>query len=443
MKSSLRLVPTPFALATRRLLLAALVLPMAPLAHAASDADTAAVIQELRARLDVMEAQLKAEHAAAAPAPAKGNEIKLGDTKLTWGGYIKADAIYSRFSEGELAQSTSRDFYVPGTIPVSNGSGRSFEALDFHAKESRLFVKTETAIDGHKLGTHVEFDFIVNQSTTANEIVTNAYTPGLRRAFLTYDNWLIGQEWTTFMNLAALPETLDFVAFPSDGTVFVRQPQVRYSNGGFAVSVENPETSLLPGGGGAVAGTGDGKLPDLIARYSLKFDGGSEVSLAGLLRQLKVNNAAVGATPAVEDSTTGAGLSLAGKFALGKDDIKFMLNAGQGIGRYLALGTSADAVLASGKLDAIDLYSGYIAYKHAWSPQWRSTITASYFSADNDAAKTGTAVTKQVSSFSANLLYSPVAKLTFGGEFRHANREIESGFDGDLDRVQVSAKYSF
>ncbi|TMP26646.1 porin, partial [Pseudoalteromonas rubra] len=44
---------------------------------------------------------------------------------------------------------------------------------------------------------------------------------------------------------------------------------------------------------------------------------------------------------------------------------------------------------------------------------------------------------------SANLLYSPVKKLTFGVEFKHAERETESGADGDLDRLQFSAKYAF
>ena len=51
--------------------------------------------------------------------------------------------------------------------------------------------------------------------------------------------------------------------------------------------------------------------------------------------------------------------------------------------------------------------------------------------------------TKSSTSYSANLLYSPEKKLTFGVELKHANREIESGVDGDLTRLQLSAKYVF
>ncbi|MDP3858605.1 MAG: DcaP family trimeric outer membrane transporter [Stagnimonas sp.] len=449
--ASVRFAASAYTVAARALCASALLLPLAPLAQAAPDAETTAVIRELRQRLDALEAQLAAERAArsaapavtaaAPPVPAKAGEAKLGDTKLTWGGYVKADAMYSRFSEGEVAQGSGRDFYLPNSIPVSAGGGDSREFFDAHAKETRLFLKTETALDGHKLGTHIEFDFIVSQGA-GTEVVTNAYNPGLRRAFVTYDNWLLGQEWSTFQNLGALPETLDFVAFPSEGTVFVRQPQVRYTRGGLQLALENPETSVLPGGGGAVAGDGDSSIPDAIARYNFKL-GATELTLAGLLRQLRVENPAAGAAAAVKDSRTGGGLSFSGRIPLGKDDLKFMLTSGDGIGRYVALGTSADAVLSAGELDSIGITAGYLAYKHQWSPQWRSTLTASAFEADNDIALTGGAVTKSVRSYSGNLLYSPVAKLTFGVEYRHASREVVSGADGDLDRLQFSTKYSF
>lgn len=439
--------PSPYALALRALCMAALVSPTAVLAQAAPSGDTAAAVSELRQRLEALEAQLAAEKAARAAAPpavaaAKPNEIKLGETKVTVGGFVKADALYSRFSEGEVVQGTGRDFYLPNSIPVSAGGAKSRDFTDIHAKETRVFVKTDTNVDGHKLGTHVEIDFIVNQSTTANEIVTNAYTPGFRRAFITYDNWLVGQEWTTFLNLGTLPETLDFVAFPSEGTVFIRQPQLRYTLGGFQFAVENPETSVLPGGGGAIAGSGDATLPDFIARYNFKV-GPAELTLAGLVRQLKIENAAAGTTAAVADNTTAGGVSFTGKIAFGADDLRFQFTTGDGIGRYMALGTSADAVLAAGELDAIGITGGYLAYKHAWSPKWRSTATISALAIDNNTANTGTALTKSVQSASINLLYSPVARLTFGAEYRHAERELENGADGDLDRVQLSAKYTY
>ena len=94
-------------------------------------------------------------------------------------------------------------------------------------------------------------------------------------------------------------------------------------------------------------------------------------------------------------------------------------------------------------IDTVPVYAGYIAYRHPWSDKLRSTATIAYFSADNDVALSGAAVTKTVQSASVNLLYSPVTKITFGAEYHHAQREVESGADGNLDRLQFSAKYVF
>ncbi|MES0875187.1 DcaP family trimeric outer membrane transporter [Sinimarinibacterium thermocellulolyticum] len=379
---------------------------------------------------------------ACASGVAQAGETRFGETTLNWGGYVKLDVLYSRFSEGEVAQSTSRDLYVPSTIPVSAGGGSSYDALDLHAKETRLFLGAKTPLEnGVTLGAHIEFDFIVNQGA-GNEVVTNAYNPGLRRAFITYGNWLLGQEWSTFQNLGAIPETLDFVAFPTDGTVFDRQPMVRYGSGPFAIAIENPETTVT-----GLGAKNDSRVPDLVARWITPVGNGGNFGIAGIVRQLAADDADNPATEADEGldaDAIGYGLSVSGKLPLGpNDDIRFMANWGEGIGRYIGLGISADAVRDGDDLEAIGIAAGYIAYRHAWSPKLRTTITASTFQADNDVVLTGDGVTKRIVSGSVNLLYSPVAKITVGAEYRHAEREVESGADGSLDRLQFSAKYVF
>jgi len=369
--------------------------------------------------------------ACAAPA-AQAGDVKLGDTTLTWGGYVKLDLMYSRFSEGKVAQGSARDFYVPGAIPVETAGADGTSYFDMHAKETRLFLKTATEIEGYKLGSYVEMDFIVNPGA-GNERVTNAYNIGLRRAYITLDHWLLGQDWSTFQNLVALPETLDFVAWPTDGTPFIRQPLVRYTLGGLDVSIENPETTVTDAAGKQVT-TDENTVPDLAARYRFSA-GDAQFSLAAVARQLKQDGLG---------SDVGYGLSFAGKVPLGRDDIRFTVSGGDGIGRYIAINTVNDAAVdPSGDLEAFSAYAAFIAYRHMWSEKWRSTLTVSTLRADHDVPLTGDAVTKSVASASLNLLYSPVQKITLGAEFRHAQREVESGADGSLDRLQFSAKYMF
>lgn len=362
-------------------------------------------------------------------------------TTFNWGGYAKLDVIYSSFSDGAVAQSLGRDAYIPSSIPVSAGTATGLRRnyLDMHAKETRLFLSTQTDVGAaHKLGGYVEFDFISGQiaqnATTGagNETLSNAYNPALRRAFITYDKWLFGQEWSTFTNLGAIPETLDWVAFASDGTTFVRQPMIRYTHGPIEVSLENGNTTVA-----GIGLTNDNVAPDLHLRYRLK-SGSADLAVAAVVRQLKER------TTGVDDTEMGYGLSLSGKLGLGpRNDLRFMLNGGSGVGRYLALGTSSDAAVdGNGQLEALDVINGYIALRHAWTSQWRSNLVLSAFKADDNVLLAGT-TTETISTVALNLLYSPVAKLTIGAELRHAERETINGNDGELSRLQFSTKYLF
>jgi hypothetical protein len=376
--------------------------------------------------------RLVALAALALPLTAAGNSVEIGQTTVTWGGFIKADAIFSRFSDGRVPQSAGRDFYLPAGIPTSDGSGQSFSVTDFHAKETRLFASMKTQYAGIAVGGHVEFDFIVNQGA-GDERITNAYNPGLRRAFVTLDNWLIGQEWTTFQNLGAIPDVLDFVAFPSEGTIFVRQPMLRYSNGGFAIALENTETTL--GTGAPASQTQDGVIPDLTLRYVSTFEGGN-FAVTGLLRQLRVDELNPAAPNGMKETEVGYGIGLSGKLPLGASDIRFMLTHGDGVGRYLALSAVPDVVVdANGQLDTVSVTNGYIAYRQPWTDKWRSTVTFSYLNAED------TVGLKSLTGYAVNLLYSPVPKITTGVEYRRGEREEENGNDGSLDRVQFSVKY--
>ena len=103
-----------------------------------------------------------------------------------------------------------------------------------------------------------------------------------------------------------------------------------------------------------------------------------------------------------------------------------------------------DAVLdATGKLEAIQATGYALAYKHSWDNKWRSSFIYSALDIDNDAELTGLAVTDSTSSYAVNLIYQAASKLMFGVEVRHAPREVLSGAEGDLNRVQFSAKYDF
>lgn len=375
---------------------------------------------------------------AALMLPLASQAATFGNTEFNLGGYIKLDAIYSDYKDGDPGGgSLGRDFYIPSLTPTS---GNSTTVMDYHARQTRLFIKTSTDLGGHNLSSYLEMDFMVTNDSSANERISNSYNPRLRHAFLKFDNWLFGQTWSTFQDVAALPESVDFIG-PTDGVVFVRQAQIRYSHGNFDVALENPETTITPNGGGARIVSDDNTAPDLVARYTHKADWG-HLTLAGLLRSLDCDGCDAGGT--VDDNITAGGLALTGKYMLGKDDIRFGLYGGSGLGRYVALNALNDAAIdANGDLEAIDSSGGFVAYRHLWNKKLRSTFQYSLFSGDADTNLTGTDVVSSTSRGSINLLYSPVDSFTYGIEYSRANNELESGAEGSMDRLQFMAKYSF
>ncbi|MGB5335919.1 MAG: DcaP family trimeric outer membrane transporter [Woeseiaceae bacterium] len=400
----------------------------------AKDPDVAALEARV-AELETIIRQLVGEKSKPAAVPA-AKPLPSGAThSYKFGGYVKLDGMFSDYSGGDLAPgSAGSQFYIPATIPVGGTPG---EGPDLHmqARETRLnFSSDHVLAGGDKVSTFVELDFFLGSD--GDERISNSFTPRMRHAFVKYNNWLVGQTWTTFQDVGALPENLDFIG-PSEGTTFGRQPMVRYTNGPWEFAVENPETTLTPFGGGTRIVTDDGSIPDLVARYTAKLDKGY-IKAAGLVRQLDYR------TAGINDSETAFGLSVSGKHMVGEDDIRWMATVGSGTGRYLGLNTANDAVLdVNGNLNAIDQFGGFVSYRHFWDAQWRSNFTFSYLSNDNDLALTGTGVTKDVYSIHANLLFEPLEKMTVGGEIMFAERTLESNLSGDLTRLLLSAKYAF
>jgi hypothetical protein len=365
-----------------------------------------------------------------------------GETSFSYGGFIKLDVLSSYYRNGEVALGNPmRDIHLPSQIPV--GERDENYNLDFHVKESRFHLQTLTPAGKHSLRVFLEMDFLL--ASQGDEKVSNSFNPRLRHIFLEYGNWLFGQTWTTFMILV-LPEDLDFSG-AGEGIIFCRQPQIRLSAGDWKISLENPETTVSINSGSSTVGkvTNASRIPDLVVRRDFAGDWGNlGISLLGRELHYK-GDSAVDETQSVEDSEFGYGLSLGTKVKIGhRDDFLLQMTAGRGVGRYAALNfVNSSALDEDGRLHAIDLICGFIGYRHWWNDKLRTSINISAFTADNPYEVTGGKVNSQAQSGSINLLYSPVPKLTIGGEAMYGRRELDDGTDGDFGRLQFSVRYDF
>lgn len=442
-------------------LLCALLLPGTALAETKKEQELEARIAQLEAQVQALLSAQQQQQATLAQTQTQLDQVKVAQAapddgkpkiqsspilvagnpggRFSFGGFVKLDAMLTDTNAGEIADgSAGRMFYLPSAIPVG-GVDEAHADIDTHAMFSRFWFASDGEVQGHKTRAYLEFDlFGGGMSNLGNQASTNTHGVTLRQAYVTWDKWLAGQTWSNFQDVAALPDAVDFVG-PTEGTTFVRQAQVRYTSGPFSVALENPQTLVNGYRSTTRTISDDGSLPDLTARWTTKGDWG-HVSIAGIARQLRHDTATTSA------SDTGYGVSVSGKYNLGKsDDVRYMLTAGRGIGRYVAFGLGADGVLdaTGGELDGIGVLAGFVSWRHVFNPKLRGNLMFSRAQLDNDTDWTGFGVTESAQSVHANLIYSPFPKLDIGAELIWGNREVESGADGDLRRLHTTVKYSF
>ncbi|TRO96074.1 hypothetical protein FKB34_05035 [Glycocaulis profundi] len=415
-----------------------------------------AMLSELRGEMEAARAEASAQTApAAAPAPAPApaqtsaapermaaaaepapvNGFRMGATTIGFGGYVDLDVHATSLSGGTLASnSIGRDFYIPGLTPVG-GEGTSDPTLDATAQSSRFFFTAETPTEAGTLTGRIEFDFL--GSPGGDERITNSYNPRMRVAWGEIGGFRFGQDWSTFQNLAVIPESASFLT-ASDGMIFMRQALVRYTAGDFQFALENPETTITPFGGGARIDSDAGWAPDAVARWNRSGDWGS-VMIAGMLRNLTFDD---GVT-----SADALGWALTGSGSLNIADgtrLQFSLSGGDGIGRYIGLNAVNEAVLtADGSLEPIFAWGGLLALQQRVAENHRVNVGVSYLAADNDPVLQGLTDTKQVGSVFGAWIVDLTPNVSLGAEIMHGEREIESGESGSITRATVSTRYTF
>ena len=325
-----------------------------------------------------------------------GYEINIDDNKkISFGGYFKADV---RNVSGDIAYG---DFWIG-----NNNYAPNTNVTRLHVRESRFNIKYQQ----EGLTGLLEWDFYHDQQPTgANETVTGGHKIRLRHAVIQYGNWKIGQTWSTFMPLVSIADALDFGG-AHVGQTFVRQGQIRYTNGGLELAIENPSTQ-----------SGEGQsIPDLISRYTFKGDWG-QVAVAGLVRSLDDSSNDGGA------DGTQFSYNVHGKInVFDRDDIRFSYNGGRP-GRYVSPAANiSDESDIDGNIH--DIQAITLAYRHIWNDEYRSSLYFGSVKIDETGADR--------QHVGLNLIKNITSQLSIGAEV--GNYKTESG---DSNYIQASAKY--
>lgn len=398
-------------------------------------------MQDKIAKLEADRAQKRRVAAAAAvEAGDKPRSWKLPgtNTSMQIGGYTKADFYYTMNGNNGLT------YTAAGASQRGTNGGRLTEnTFQFHARQSRFWIKTWTPTDWGELGTHIEGDFFGAGNSTWR----------LRHAYGYLGPVLAGQTWNIYNPLFAGAETLDFggpVGVPS----IPRTTQVRYTHsfgqGTTLIVGLNTvgDTVLTP-----VAGAGRQKMPDFEWSLHHNFSGG-RIWIGGVLGQVEFEPTAAGTSGFHAKFKWGVGVAAAyrvGKFAIGGQ-----WHIGEGIGGAYLTGSGASAVVdinaaGNASLNTVLTTGGAMFIQYKITDTIRTNIAYGYVWSDVGADITGgknglgqaNGQVENAHSIFVNLIWSPVPQVNFGIEYQHGFTARYNSGNGYWDRIHVAMQYSF
>jgi hypothetical protein len=321
------------------------------------------------------------------------------------------------------------------------------------ARTSRFGIQTNTPTSIGNIGVKLEADFN-GPNAFQSETFTNSTVFRLRHAYGTVGGLLAGQTWSTFLDLAAYPDVVDF---NGPGTIaLVRNPMIRYSLAlapgvSLALAAENAR-------GTQFGGTKFQTLPDFHANLGYSAGWGS-VSVRGVTQYFReqptdAGGAEIDADPHSKFTVAGAA---SGSFKVGGDTLVLQFAGGPGIGRYLlnALGTGgsgagAYSFDANGDLNLWTVLGAHAGYTHVWNQQFRSNLVGAgtwILDTHVDGAPATNNVQKDLYQGFVNTFWTFAKNASFGLEFTYGIwRSFTNGtpeLKGHEYRVNSSFHYNF
>jgi hypothetical protein len=318
---------------------------------------------------------------------------------ITPGGFLAAEFV-------RRSRALGSDINTPfNSVPLPGAAQSATSEFYGSGRQSRLSMLVDGRLATAKLSGYVETDFL-SAGVTSNNNQSNSYTLRIRQAWgqAAFDNgWSFtgGQMWSLATETKhgvdnrteALPMTID--PQYTVGFSWARQYGLRlaknFSNKAwFAVSMENPQTTITSHNNGAnvvlgSAGTGGGlynlnanysfnPVPDIIAKLVLE-PGFGHYEVFGIYSRFRDRVYPCGevsaafpcngstnpsAAFAYNSAKNGGGIGANARWSMADKHLDFGLHAlgGSGIGRYGTGGLSDASFHANGTLDLIKSLQG-------------------------------------------------------------------------------------
>jgi hypothetical protein len=357
------------------------------------------------------------------------NPLDLAESKyqIKFMGSIRANAYY------DFKGMPSTEGFMPYDIPVGEDAIDGLSSIYAGARQSRIGVEGNANTRVGKIKTYIEVDF-----ASRNESLLR-----LRHAYAEWNFFKVGYSWSTFMDNASLPATVDFEG--PNSSLSKRHGIIRYERkyGGKSIagiSLESPETDYYNPADTLIQNKSKQSNFDIAGRYKY-FNKLGHFQVAGIFRRIQYLN------QTKMDVLYGWGLLLSTNIDINEKNILFgQYSFGRGIANYYVgfvarqLDAVYDPYLEKMTLKAIT--GGFATYTHIFNPSWKFSMTSgTSFIREKDFEPDDTFRSSRY--FASNVFFNPIETIRLGFEVTTGSRTNLDSKKGNSTRIAFLASFDF
>ena len=354
---------------------------------------------------------------------------RKGKFALGIGGYVRATAEYDF---GGIVDDID---FIPAFIPNSSKIKNQFQ---MDANTSTIFLK----LVGH---TKLLGDFI--DYTAGN--FRNGSNKGikLQNAYVSFRDITVGYTYGGFMDLGALPSTIDFQG--PNGATFYRTTQLAYTYKGlknfrFNASIEMPS---VDGTTNSDLNINQQRMPDFTAYAQYGWNNSSHLRVGALIRSMTYTSSFCDKA----SSVTGFGVQASTTFNVGKKWQVFgQATYGKGIGQYLNDISNLNVDIVpdpdkEGKMQALPMLGWYAGLQYNVCPKvfLSSTYSMSRLYSDNGYPDAVGSTYHYGQYFVANMFWNVTSNMQVGAEYLRGWRNNFDNSTHHANRINLLVQYSF
>jgi hypothetical protein len=347
--------------------------------------------------------------------------------KLKFMGSVRANAYY------DFTGMTNTEGFMPYDIPVGEEKVEGLASVYAGARQTRLGVEGSASTRAGNIKTYIEVDFASNNESLLR----------LRHAFAEWNFFKLGYSWSTFMDNASLPVTVDFEG--PNSSLSKRHGMIRYERkyglkSIAGISLESPVTDYYNPSDTLTAGKSKQGNFDIAGRYKY-FNKLGHIQAAGIFRRIEYLDQTRMST------LYGWGILVSLNVNINMKNILYgQYSFGSGIANYYVgfVGRQLDAIYdpVAENMTLKFIRGGFVTYSYIHNPSWRFSFTTgtSYL-----AAKDFEPPDTFKSSFylAANSFYNPIETIRLGFELTAGSRTNLDDKQGRSMRVSLMASFDF